>query len=361
MVSSFFGKEEEKDALHQKFVLGLQKLQASGFLSDTIYWERERKQNLGSSILSHLPSYEEHSDCLSCVEEPKQAPCFHPCCQNLVLQMTVNCGFFCQRKDGHIELPDGSEMNASSTSTKATPTSSSQTSGVSSSSTKMQDITAGTGKGNSGHEQFNDASAGAGTKGCNCSQGNQKGNLSVPDQPPLISSANVPWCQQKQELTLFELKAECLQHLESINVQGGELAEFVMPLRVYLADNKPSQDDATERRNLCYFLKIVNKHANKGIQGQVHISGQNCNQEHPMQVQGYSSFCGLCAMNNAIGISNHGPPLFDGCDLDLAAGVMWLKQICEISCGFSTLSEPMRCLDGDYSILSMEEAANRQS
>ena len=187
MVSLFSGKEEEKDALHQKFVLGLQKLQASGFLYDTIYWERERKQNLGSSILSHLTSYEEQSDCLSCVEEPKQAPCFHPCCQNLVLQMTVNCELFCQRKDGHIELPDGSEMNASSTSTKATPTSSSQASGVSSSSTKMQDITAGTGKGNSGHEQFNDASAWAGTKGCNSSQGNQKGNL-VPDQPPLISS-----------------------------------------------------------------------------------------------------------------------------------------------------------------------------
>lgn len=154
----------------------------------------------------------------------------------------------------------------------------------------MQDVTAGTGKGNSGHEQFNDASAGAGTKGCNSSQGNQKGNLSIPDQPPLISSANVLWCHQKQQLTLLELKAECLQHLESINVQGGELAEFVMPLRVYLADSKTYQDDATERRNLCYFLKIVKKRANKGIQGQVHISGQNCNQEHPMQVQGYSSF-----------------------------------------------------------------------
>ena len=125
----------------------------------------------------------------------------------------------------------------------------------------MQDVTAGTGKGNSGHEQFNDASAGAGTKGCNSSQGNQKGNLSIPDQPPLISSANVLWCHQKQQLTLLELKAECLQHLESINVQGGELAEFVMPLRVYLADSKTSQDDATERRNLCYFLKIVKKHA----------------------------------------------------------------------------------------------------
>ena len=41
MVSSFSGKKEEKDALHQKFVLGLKKLQASGFryfLYGTICW-----------------------------------------------------------------------------------------------------------------------------------------------------------------------------------------------------------------------------------------------------------------------------------------------------------------------------------
>ena len=130
-----------------------------------------------------------------------------------------------------------------------------------------------------------------------------------------------------------------------------------MSLRVYLTDSKSFHDDATERRNLCYFLKIVNKHANKGIQGQLHISGTNCNQEHPMQVQGYSSFCRLCAMSNAIGISSHGPPLFHVFDLDLAADIMWLKQICEISCGFCTPSEPMRCLDRDYRILAMEEAA----
>ena len=128
--------------------------------------------------------------------------------------------------------------------------------------------------------------------------------------------------RQSKRVTLASrntLKAECLQHLESIDVHCGELADLVMSPRVYLTVSKSSQDDATERRNLCYFLKIVNKHANKGIQGQVHISGTNCNQEHPMQVQGYSSFCGLCAMNNAIGISNHGPPLFHMFDLDLAA------------------------------------------
>ena len=44
-----------------------------------------------------------------------------------------------------------------------------------------------------------------------------------------------------------------------------------------------------------------------------------------MQIQGYSSFCGLCAINNAIGVLKDRPLLFDVYDLDFAADVMWLK------------------------------------
>ena len=72
--------------------------------------------------------------------------------------MAINCGLFCQRKDGHNELPDGSVPNTSSTTTKATPVSSSQAAGVSSISPKMQDVSVGTEKGNSG-VGLNDASA----------------------------------------------------------------------------------------------------------------------------------------------------------------------------------------------------------
>ena len=36
--------------------------------------------------------------------------------------------------------------------------------------------------------------------------------------------------------------------------------------------------------------------------------------------------------------------------------LIW-QQTCEISCGFCAPPEPMRCLDRDYSILAMEEAA----
>ena len=130
MVSSFSDREEEEAVFHQKFVTGLQTLQASGFqyfLYGTIFWERDRKQNLGKSILSHLTSYEEHSDCLSCVGEQKETPCFHPCCQNLVLQMAVNCGLFCVTIDGCIVPSDDSIMKTSQTAPKETPLLSSHT------------------------------------------------------------------------------------------------------------------------------------------------------------------------------------------------------------------------------------------
>ena len=130
MVSSFSDREEEEAVFHQKFVTGLQTLQASGFqyfLYGTIFWERDRKQNLGSSILSHLTSYEEHSDCLSCVEGQKGIPCFHLCCQNLVLQMAVNCGLFCVTIEGCIVPSDDSIMKTSQTATKETSLSGSHT------------------------------------------------------------------------------------------------------------------------------------------------------------------------------------------------------------------------------------------
>ena len=66
-------------------------------------------------------------------------------------------------------------------------------------------------------------------------------------------------------------------------------------------------------------------------------------------------------MNNAIGCSRKGPTLFNLFDLDLAADIIWLKQVCEVGCGFSVPLEPMRGLDGDYSILAMEEAAIRKN
>ena len=60
-------------------------------------------------------------------------------------------------------------------------------------------------------------------------------------------------------------------------------------------------------------------------------------------------------MNNAIGCSRNGPTMFNLFDLDLAADVIWLKQVCEVGCGFSVLLEPVRGLDGDYSSLAIEE------
>ena len=99
---------------------------------------------------------------------------------------------------------------------------------------------------------------------------------------------------------LAKLKYKCQQQLENIDPYCSELAKFVMPLKGSLAAINPSQDNATERSNLRYFLKIIDKHANKDMQSQMRPSSNNGSQEC-MQVQGYNSFCGLCVMNNAIG------------------------------------------------------------
>ena len=47
-------------------------------------------------------------------------------------------------------------------------------------------------------------------------------------------------------------------------------------------------------------------------------------------------------MNNARGCSGKGPTMFNLFDLDLAADIIWLKQVCEVDCGFSVHVEPMQ-------------------
>ena len=109
MLSSLSGKEEEQVFFHQKFVTGMDALRKSGFryfLYGTIFWERERKQNLNSGILTYLTSQhsqQEHSDCLSCVSEQKLNPCNHACCQHFVFQLGINSGLFSQGEDGYFE------------------------------------------------------------------------------------------------------------------------------------------------------------------------------------------------------------------------------------------------------------------
>ena len=368
---SFSDREEEEGVFHQKFVNDLQTLQASGFLYflyGTIFWERDRKQNLGRSILSHLTSYEEHSDCLSCVGEQKETPCFHPCCQNLVLQMAVNCGLFCVTIDGCIVPSDDSIMKTSQTASKETPLLSSHTTEASTSchdkdSIKRPSTQVGVDEPVFNKDDLldhtNDVNVDVGSNRCSTPQGSLKTH-EVTLGEPSTSLLFMPGSNQGMLWKPAELKDKCQQHLENIDPYCSELAKFVMPLKGFLAAINPSQDNATERSNLRYFLKIIDKHANKDVQSQVRLSSNNGSQEC-MQVQGYSSFCGLCAMNNAIGCSRKGPTMFNLFDLDLAADIIWLKQVCEVGCGFSVPLEPMRGLDGDYSILAMEEAAIRKN
>ena len=91
---------------HQTFVTGMDLLHKSRFryfLYGTIFWERKRKQNLDSCILTYLTSQRKHSDCLSCVRGQKQEPCNHASCQHFVFQLAMNSGLFFQGEDGCIE------------------------------------------------------------------------------------------------------------------------------------------------------------------------------------------------------------------------------------------------------------------
>lgn len=149
-----------------------------------------------------------------------------------------------------------------------------------------------------------------------------------------------------------ELKEMSYRKLELIEEDCKELSECVMPFRAIMSDLKKT-DESTASAVLNYLVKIIGNHAPESTQSQLNLS-KNGRSQDIMQIQGYSSFCGLCALNNAIGGSQ---PLFSTIDLDLAVDIMWLRQVTEIGCGLSLLPEPMRCLDGDYSIMAMEKAA----
>lgn len=66
-------------------------------------------------------------------------------------------------------------------------------------------------------------------------------------------------------------------------------------------------------------------------------------------------------MNNVIGCFRKGFILFNLFDLDLVVDIIWLKQVCEVGCGFFVFLEFMRGFDGDYSILVMEEVVIRKN
>ena len=189
----------------------------------------------------------------------------------------------------------------------------------------------------------------------NKSPGNRTSQVSTPSTP-LVS-----FKYQGKQLSLEELKATCLLEIESVGTKCSEMSQFLTPLKIFVSEIHPTHSDSAEMKNLRYLLNIIGKHANKQTLSQVRLCNSTVNKDLAMQVQGYSSFCGLCAMNNAVGVAKDRPPVFDVFDLDLAADMIWLKQVCEVGHGFSVPSEPMRCLDGDYSILAMEEAALKKN
>lgn len=54
------------------------------------------------------------------------------------------------------------------------------------------------------------------------------------------------------------------------------------------------------------------------------------------------------------------PAAFSIQDVDLAADIMWLKEV-TVAPTISILLEPTRSLDGDYSIMAMDQAASMKN
>lgn len=67
------------------------------------------------------------------------------------------------------------------------------------------------------------------------------------------------------------------------------------------------------------------------------------------QTQGSSNYCGLCCVNNAIGIPDTGPLVTVQC-MDQVADKLWMEMGVNPSLGFRIPLEPMRDREGFYSI-----------
>ena len=214
--------------------------------------------------------------------------------------MAVNCGLFCVTIDGCIVPSDDSIMKTSQTASEETPLSSSHTTETSTSCHDKDSIKRPSTQVSVNEPLFNkddlldhtnDVNVDVGSNRCSTPQGRLRthevtvGELST-------SLPFMPESNQGMHWKLGELKDKCQQQLENTDPYCSELTKFVMPLKGFLAAINPSQDNATERSTLRYFLKIIDKNANKDVQSQVCLSCNNGSQEY-MQVQGYSSFCGL--------------------------------------------------------------------
>jgi len=96
--------------------------------------------------------------------------------------------------------------------------------------------------------------------------------------------------------------------------------------------------DVNAQANVNYLKGIIGHHGLPIVQNQVKVINSN---NIWMQVQGFSSFCGLCALNNALCLNIDSIPFFSINDLDLASDNMRLRQL-SVESPCSQTVEPLR-------------------
>lgn len=333
MISSLSNKDKTS-YYHGMFIKEVEALKKDGFkyfLYGTIHWENERKQKFSSKLLDHISEMHDHTDCFRCLQSDLDKPCLHPCCQEKALQLALNSGLITKDDAGVLSLCLSTTHKTGDKVTSA-PLSESPKTGTTASPVINQPPSSVT------VCDKNSASSMPSRMVAAVSEASPHSLINMAPSPIIVSHFD-----PISDGSFEALKLRCLSKV----LDNADFSEFKESLHVLLSD---CLQDSSTLSNLQYLDTVVGKHGTQ--HGELHVKSSS---EIWMQSQGFSSFCGLCAMNNSLCLESGDLPIFTVEDLDLAADVMWLKQL--ILCGkFSMSIEPMRFLDGDYSIVALEKA-----
>ncbi len=313
----------------------------SFFASGIYLWEQSRFQNVHPILASlesqQLPSFvgAQHK-CWECVLS--QDPCSHPCCKVWYVDSGLKCGYLTtdgpiigtsidsystedQPHHGESHANDHNQSFGTSDDTQDL-TGSGQLQQSESSSTIYQDP----------NISFDLLSSRRKLRPV-CSRGTYEALVS---RPSVMSKSRL----QALLNALRKSKSLCSGALLSFHSKCEEVIE--------LWDHLPKKDRASLSQNIQYAVSIIGKHASPPTLQNIRVVSS----DPFMQVQGSSAWCGLCALNNAAGTEAF-TPLF----LDEVSDNIWLRLFEDIGSTLLDYYEPIRSIDGDYSIEVLMQAA----
>jgi hypothetical protein len=128
-------------------------------------------------------------------------------------------------------------------------------------------------------------------------------------------------------------------------VQYDEMQKLHSTLQTIQSDSSISVEErANATRNSTYATNVLFQHAadNRLALVKTHMSPYG-----HFQTQGNTNFCGLCCINNALGVTATGALPFAATDLDAIADTMWLSMA-NNTVGLTEELEPQRDREGYY-------------